>query len=84
MIITDQREVDSILRWGIVFSVLWLGGIGSLVAVRAGLRARRLIAASDGTLTGSGGAWWCVVVGGVGAVVWLPILGIGILNNLAH
>ena len=43
-----QRSLDSLLRWGIVFSIFWLAGAGSLFALLAGLRAKREIAQSGG------------------------------------
>jgi hypothetical protein len=77
----DQVHVDRILRWGIIFSLLWLVGLGSALAVFNGVRARRLIGASNGQLAGIGRAWWCIIVGGLGLLIWLPIVGRGFLNS---
>jgi formate-dependent nitrite reductase membrane component NrfD len=77
-----QQEIDSMLRWGIVFSLLWLAGIGSFIAVRAGFKARRAISFSNGSLRGSGRAWVCLILGGLGLAIWVPMFLIGVLNNI--
>jgi len=77
-----QQQVDSLLKRGVVLSILWLAGIGSLIALVSGLKAKRLIAQSEGTAIGTGRVWWCVVVGGLGVAIWLPIILISVINNL--
>ena len=76
-----QRALDQNLKWGITFSALWLMGIGSLVSVVLGFRARKVIKDSDGALNGLGRAWWCLIVGGLGVVFGLPIAIVGIMNQ---
>ncbi len=80
--ILNQDQLDSLLMRGVLFSILWLMGFGSLYAFWCGIRARRMIRASNGTLTGSGKTWWCLVVGGIGMAVWFPIIIVGVANNL--
>ena len=58
---------------GFMFSIVWLGGLGSLIALIKGLRAMRIIQQSNGELTGAAMAWWCIIVGGLGTVI-LPLL----------
>jgi len=77
-----QARVDGLLRLGTIFSIIWLMGIGSTIAVVAGVKARRLILDSEGTVYGMGRAWWCLAVGTLGLVLWVPIVIVGILNNL--
>lgn len=79
---TVQEQVRSLLKRGVIFSILWLAGIGSLIAILSGLKAHRLIRASGGQLRGMGGVWWCVIVGGLGLAIWIPVFAIGIFNNL--
>ncbi len=33
----NQVQVDKILKWGFMFSILWLAGLGSLIAFASGL-----------------------------------------------
>ena len=54
---------------GFVLSLVWIGGIGSLAAVILGLRARRIIKQSGGTIVGIKLAWWCILEGTLGFVV---------------
>jgi hypothetical protein len=70
----QQYEVDSMLRFGIVCSLVWMMGLGSLWAVVCGLRARSIIQASNGEVTGMGKVRWCLVVGCIGLVIWLPLI----------
>jgi hypothetical protein len=65
-----QHQVDAMLRRGIVFSIFWLMGVGSLIAIIQAMKARRIIRQSNGTIRGSGKVMWCFIVGGVGLVFW--------------
>ena len=69
------------LKWGIVFSIFWIAGIGSIWAVLSGLTANRAINSSNGTLVGKGKALWCIIVGAIGLILWVPILIIGFVNQ---
>lgn len=77
-----QARVDGILRLGMICSVLWLMGIGSAVAVVSGLKAQRLIRESGNPIAGMPRVRWCLVVGGIGLAVWVPVVIVGIVNNL--
>jgi hypothetical protein len=66
-------RVSRMLGCGFAFSLVVAGGVGSLVALVIGLRARGLIKKSDAELSGMRMAWWCIVVGGLGAAM-LPLL----------
>jgi len=68
-----QVKVSRILSRGFVFSLVWLGGIGSLIAVISGLQARYLIKKSNKQIGGIKMAWWCIIVGLVGMVL-APLL----------
>jgi hypothetical protein len=78
----NQDELDSMLRWGIIFSVIWLAGFGSLFALVVGIKAIKTINISKGCLIGRGRSLWCIIVGGLGLALWLPIVLIGFVNNL--
>lgn len=79
-----QARVDKLLRWGIFFSIVWLAGVGSFIAVRRGLHARRLIDQSGGRIYGRGRVWWCLIVGGLGLLIWGGALVVAIVGFLVH
>ncbi|HEX8887602.1 MAG TPA: hypothetical protein VF779_00390 [Pyrinomonadaceae bacterium] len=68
-----QVKVSKTLANGFIFSIVWLGGVGSLVALISGLRARKMIQRYKGELTGIGMAWWCIIVGSLGVIILLPL-----------
>jgi hypothetical protein len=68
-----QIEVSKILSRGFVFSLVWMGGIGSLIALIYGLRARKIINSSNGEIGGLKMAWWCIIAGALGTVI-LPLI----------
>jgi hypothetical protein len=80
----EQRRIDAMLRWGIVFSFFWFGGIGSIFALGAGWKAQRMIEESGNLLRGGIRARWCIVLGGIGSVLGLAIVSIGLFNNLMN
>ena len=47
-----QYRVDSMLQFGIICSIVWMMGLGSLYAFFCGLRARSIIKASGGQMVG--------------------------------
>jgi hypothetical protein len=77
-----QRDIDRLLQRGVIFSLVWLMGIGSVIAVVSGLRAKRLIEQSNGAASGMGRVWWCLIVGGLGIVIWAPLVVVAIVNNI--
>lgn len=77
----EQKSINSLLKWGIVFSIVWLAGLGSLIAFRNGLKVKGKIKRNQ-ELIGKGRAWWCIIVGGLGFLLWAPIVVIGVINNL--
>ena len=76
-----QYRLDSMLQFGIICSIVWMMGIGSLYAFLCGLRARSIIKASGGQLVGMGRAKWCIIVGGIGIAVWLPVLAVVVMRR---
>ncbi len=77
-----QREINAVLKRGIVFSIVWLAGFGSLIAIMSGLKAKRLIAESKGAAFGIGRVRWCLIVGSIGLAIWIPVIVIAVINNL--
>ncbi|MBC7798327.1 MAG: hypothetical protein H7Z37_15765 [Pyrinomonadaceae bacterium] len=64
-----QIKVSKILSNGFVFSLVWLVGIGSLVAFVSGLKARRIIRRSNFKIHGLKIAWWCIIIGALGMII---------------
>jgi hypothetical protein len=75
-----QIKVSKILACGFVFSLLGIGGIGSLIAFISGLRARQIIKRSNGEIGGVRVAWWCIITGALGTII-LPLLVISKLKS---
>ncbi len=67
-----QVRVSKMLGYGFAFSVVWAGGVGSLLALIIGLRARGLIRRSGGEVSGMGMAWWCIAAGALGLLTVTP------------
>ncbi len=76
-----KQVVDELLKKGVWFSIFWLLGFGSFIAVKNGLKARKIINDSNSEMKSDGRVWWCFIVGGLGLSFWLFVLIMGILNN---
>ncbi len=68
-----QRKVKSLLRIGIFFSIFWLAGIGSIISIVLGLKAKNIIKRANMNINGMGGVYWCLIVGGLGLIILLLI-----------
>src|SRR5208282_1860085 len=68
-----QRKVKSLLRIGIFFSIFWLAGLGSIISIVLGLKARNIIKRANMNINGMGGVYWCLIVGWLGLVMVLLI-----------
>jgi hypothetical protein len=79
-----QDQVNRGLKFGVIFSILWLAGLGSLYALIQGLKFRKAISQSDGNLVGIGKAWWCIIVGGLGFSFWLVVIAVGTWNQFGY
>jgi hypothetical protein len=69
-----QMRVSRMLGFGFALSLAWTGGVGSLIALLIGLRARRLIREGGGAIAGMRMAWWCIVAGALGTLAGPPVL----------
>ena len=68
-----QRKVRSLLRIGIFFSIFWIAGIGSIISIVLGLKARKIIKRANMNINGMGGVYWCLIVGWLGVIMVLLI-----------
>jgi hypothetical protein len=60
-------------RYSVVWAVLWLGGVGSLLAMYFGIRALTLLRSAPATVKTK--AIFGVTFGGMGLILWLLIWG---------
>ncbi|MFN2596903.1 MAG: hypothetical protein ABR563_06925 [Pyrinomonadaceae bacterium] len=67
--LVEQIKISLLLGCGFVFTLVPVGGLGSLVACAVGWHALVKIRRSGGRLAGSWLALWCFVVGGLTALV---------------
>jgi len=70
------------LKIGIIFSIIWLGGIGSFISIYFGIKAKRIIKQKNIDI-GMGAVWWCLIVGSLGIITWVPIIIIILINKLS-
>jgi hypothetical protein len=64
-----QVKLSLLLSCGFAFSLIGVGGLGSLIAFAIGLHARARIKRSGNRLAGLSLAWWCILMGGLGVLV---------------
>ena len=50
-----QRKVRLSVRIGIFFSIFWIAGIGSIISIVLGLKARNIIKRANMNINGMGG-----------------------------
>ena len=67
--LAEQIRISILLGYGFAFTLAPVGGLGSLVAFAVGWYALVKIRRSGGRLAGSWLALWCLVVGGLMALV---------------
>lgn len=82
-VMAKQAELNKLLWRGKVYSIIWLAGFGSAVALHAGLKARRMIK-SNPELQGMKQAGYCIMAGGAGFAVLCAAVAIGIFNALSQ
>ncbi|MEQ8790682.1 MAG: hypothetical protein RIC55_30575 [Pirellulaceae bacterium] len=73
-VFTPQQRVDALLTNGVLFSVMWVLGVGSAFSLYLARRAHRTIVASDQRLSGIFWVWWCYVVGLLGVFMGMGLL----------
>jgi hypothetical protein len=79
-VLVEQVKLSVLLGCGFAFSLVALGGVGSLIAFVIGWRARSRIKRSHNQLAGLRMAWWCIVVGGL----LMIITPLAIISEIFH
>ena len=74
-----QTEVNRIVNRGIIFGIIWIMGIGSIIALISGFQAKKLIRQSGNTLTGNNKATKSILIGIAGFLVWAIAIAIIII-----
>lgn len=69
----NQTEVNRLIQRGIVFGVIWIMGIGSVIAILSAVQARKLIRESGGVLEGNKRAALSMITGIAGLAVLLAV-----------
>jgi len=63
-----QVRLSKMLAMGFALSLVGAGGLGSLAAFLIGLKALTVINRSPVELVGKWMAWWCIIIGALGAI----------------
>ena len=63
-----QVRLSKMLAMGFALSLVGAGGLGSLAALLIGLKALTVINRSPVELVGKWMAWWCIIIGALGAI----------------
>jgi hypothetical protein len=66
-----QVRLSKMLAMGFALSLVGVGGLGSLAALLIGLKALTVINRSPVELVGKWMAWWCIIIGALGAIAML-------------
>lgn len=77
-----KKISHKLLSKGFNYSIFWLAGFGSLISIVSAFKANKIIEESNGQIKGKFWVWWCYIVGGIGILIWFPIILIAIYNNL--
>ena len=73
-VLAPSKRTSGLAVVSLLLGVLWLAGIGSVLALIFGYRARREIKNSGGSLTGSALAMAGIILGWIGIVI--PLMGL--------
>jgi hypothetical protein len=63
-----QVRLSKMLAMGFALSLVGAAGLGSLAALLIGLKALTVINRSPVELVGKWMAWWCIIIGALGAI----------------
>jgi len=66
----EQKKVMKYNKVALIFSLLWLGGVGSLIAILYSNKVLKIIKHSEHSLSGKGMAIFCLILGILGVSFW--------------
>ncbi len=67
------KRVRTLAGWGIALSLLWVGGLGSMIAISNGIKILRLRKAHSWVRIGLAAPIWCIGLGLIGLAVSVPL-----------
>jgi UPF0716 family protein affecting phage T7 exclusion len=68
--LAQQVKISKMLGMGFVLSITGIFGVGSFIALILGCKALRTIQASSGRISGRLMAWWCILAGAAGILIF--------------
>ncbi len=69
-----QTEVNRLVNRGIILGLVWMMGIGSVIALISGFQAKKLIRSSQNGITGNKKANQSILIGVLGLLVWVIVI----------
>jgi hypothetical protein len=66
-----QTEVKRLLTRGFIFGIIWIMGVGSVIAIISGFQAKKIISGSGNKLEGNKKATQSILIGIAGLLVWI-------------
>lgn len=69
-----QTEVNRLVNRGVILGLVWIMGIGSVIALISGFQAKKMIRASESVLTGKKKANQSILIGILGLLVWVVVI----------
>jgi hypothetical protein len=75
----SHRQANRLAITSLVFSILWIFGVGSILAIITGHIARHQVRKSDGTETGKHLAFFALLIAYVGLIIGVAYMGVMLL-----
>ncbi len=70
VVLDRQVKVSKMLGMAFAFSITGIAGIGSFMALVLGWKALRIIRRSNERINGRLMAWWCILAGALGTLIF--------------